>query len=90
MATSSAILFSVAIAFYILAWKYIHQMVREVNANAVGSKVSMWRWEKGWRIHKQSFPSSLVRRRLAACMALTAVFGLVAFSIEVHSKFPHR
>ena len=90
MATTSAILFSVTFAFYILAWKFIFQMVREVNASAIGSKVSMWRWEKGWRIHKRSFPTSSVRQRLAVCIALTVALGLMAFGIEVHNKFPHR
>jgi hypothetical protein len=90
MATTPAIIFSVAFVFYILTWKYILQMVREVNANAIGNKVSIWRWQKGWRRHKQSFPASSVRQRLAGCIALTAVLGLVAFGIEVQDKFLHR
>jgi hypothetical protein len=90
MSTTAAIIFCVALVFYILTWKCILQMVREVNANAIGNKVSVWRWHKGWRIHKQSFPTSSVRLRLAACIALTAGLGLVAFCIELQNKLIHR
>jgi uncharacterized membrane protein len=90
MSTASAIIFSVALVFYILAWKYIVQMMHEVNANAIGKRVSLWRWEKGWKIHKQSFPASPVRLRVATCIALTACLGLIAFCIEVHNKMAHR
>jgi hypothetical protein len=90
MSTAFAIIFSVALVFYVLAWKYIIQMVREVNANAIGKRVSLWRWQKGWKIHKQSFPASPVRLRLAASIVLTACLGLVAFCIEVHNKIVHR
>jgi hypothetical protein len=65
-------------------------MVREVNANAIGNKVSIWGWEKGWRIHKQSFPTSPVRQCLAVCIVLTAALGLVPFGIVIQNKFPHR
>jgi hypothetical protein len=86
MSTTPAIIFSIALVFYVLTWKYILQMVREVNTNAIGNKVSIWRWQKGWRIHKQAFPASPVRQRLAACITLTAGLGLVAFCIEVQNK----
>jgi hypothetical protein len=90
MPTTSVTIFSVALIFYILKWKYIAQNLREVNANAIGEKVSLWRWQKGWRIHKQSFPASPVCVRIAACIVLTACLILVAFYIEVHNKFIHR
>jgi hypothetical protein len=90
MSTTPAIIFGVALVFYILTWKFIPQMVREVNTNAIGNKVSIWRWQKGWRRHKQSFPSSPVRLRLATCIALTVGLGLAAFCIEVQKKFIHR
>ena len=31
MSTPSLILFSIALVFYLLTWKYIRQLVREVN-----------------------------------------------------------
>jgi hypothetical protein len=90
MSTKLAIIFVVALVFYILTWEFICQMVREVNTNAMGNNVSIWRWQKGGRTHKQSFPSNPVRLHLAVCIALTVGLCLVAFCIEVQSKFLHR
>ena len=83
MSTTSAIIFSAACVFYLLAWRYIRQLLRDVNARATGKKVSIWRWHRGWKIHKQFFPESSVRLRVFTCIALTVGLGLVAFCIEV-------
>jgi hypothetical protein len=90
MSTTSAAIFSVALIFYILKWKYIAQMLRQVNAIAIGKKVSFWRWQKGWSIHKLSFPASPVRLRIAACIVMTTCLILVALCIEVYNKSIHR
>jgi hypothetical protein len=89
MSTISAVIFSVALVFYALTWKYIRQLVRDVNANATESSVSIWRWHKGWRMHSQFFPRSSVRVRLVVCIALTVGLGLVAFCIEARNMFVH-
>jgi hypothetical protein len=47
MSTASTIIFSVAMVFYLLTWKYIRQLVRDVNETANGERVSIWWWHKG-------------------------------------------
>ena len=89
MSTISIIMFGVALVFYALTWKYIRQLVRDVNAKAMENRVSIWRWHQGWRIHSQFFPTSSVRPRLVACIALTVGLGLVAFCIEARNIFVH-
>ena len=83
MTTPSLVIFGIAAIFYILTWVYVRQLIREVNADPTAPHVSMWRWHKGWNRHRTRFPSSPVRRRILACIALTVIFGLVAFGIEV-------
>ena len=90
MSTTSAIIFSVALVFYLFSWNYIRQLVREVNATMTGNKVSIWRWHKGWRKHSELFPASSVRLRIVACIALTVGLGLVAFCIAARNLFIHR
>ncbi len=82
MSTPSLILFGIAFLFYLLTWKYICQIVREVNADSTSPGVSMWKWHRGWRIHRQLFPASLVRLRLVGCVIATVGLGLLAFCIE--------
>jgi hypothetical protein len=89
MSTISTVIFCVALIFYALTWKYIRQLVREVNAKVTEDRVSMWRWHNGWQMHSQLFPTSPVRPRLVACIALTVGLGLVAFSIEARNMFVH-
>jgi hypothetical protein len=90
MSPTSIIIFVVALVFYVLTWKYIRQMVRDVNAKTTANRVSIWRWHKGWRMHSQFFPTSSVRPRIVACIALTVGLGLVAFCIEARNLFIHR
>jgi hypothetical protein len=90
MSTTAAIIFSVALVPYVLAWKYIRQLVRDVNARATGNRVSIWWWHEGWRLHSQFFPTSSVRLCIVACIALTAGLGLVAFCIEAQNLLFHR
>jgi hypothetical protein len=87
MSTTAAVIFCLALVFYVLTWKYIRQFVRDVNAKATENRVSIWGWHKGWRIHSQFFPTSSVRSRLVACIALTVGLGLVAFCIEARNMF---
>jgi hypothetical protein len=90
MSPTSTILFGLAIVFYLCSWTYIRQLVREVNAKSTGNRVSIWRWHKGWRRHRELFPGSQVRQRIVASFALTVAFGLGAFCIEARSLFIHR
>jgi hypothetical protein len=90
MSTTSTIIFVVALVFYVLTWKFIRRLVRDVNARTTGNRVSIWGWHKGWRMHSQLFPTSSVRPRLVACIALTVGLGLVAFCIEARNLFIHR
>jgi len=87
MSATGAVIFGVAFVFYILAWKYIRQLLREVNARMTENRVSIWGWHKGWRMHRQFFPESSVRLRIAAYIALTVGFGLFAFCIEARSRY---
>lgn len=87
MSTAGALIFGVACVFYILAWKYIRQLLREVNAKMLEKRVSLLRWHKGWKTHKQLFPESSVRLRVAACIGLTVALGLCAFCIEVRNRY---
>ena len=89
MSTISIVMFGVALVFYALTWKYIRQLVRDVNAKAMENRVSIWRWPQGWRIHSHFFPTSSVRPRLVAFIALTVGLGLVAFCIEARNIFVH-
>jgi hypothetical protein len=76
------IFFCVAAIFYVVAWIYIRQLVRDVNSEPTGQYISLWRWHKGWSRHRALFPKSAVRQRLVDCMALTVTFALIAFAIE--------
>jgi hypothetical protein len=90
MSNTSTIIFGVASVFYILAWKYIRQLVRDVNSKVTGNRISIWRWQKGWRMHRQFFPMSAVRRRIVTFIALTVGLGLVAFCINTRNMLIHR
>jgi hypothetical protein len=90
MSTTSAIIFSVAFVFYLLAWHNIRQLVRELNERANGGRVSIWWWHKGWSKHRQLFTKSPVRLRIVTYIALTVGLGLVAFWIEVRNMIIHR
>jgi hypothetical protein len=87
MTTPSIIIFSVAVAFYCLTWVYIRQLVREVNANPGHKRVSLWWWPSGWKRHRSLYPTSVVRKRLVGCIAITVALGLVVFVIEVRHLF---
>jgi hypothetical protein len=82
MSTPSSIFGSIALVFYLLTWKYILQLVHEVNHDSPMHMVSMWWWHKGWKIHKTLFPASPVRTRLLACIVITVGFGLAFFCVE--------
>jgi len=82
MTTPSVIIFCIAAIFYVLAWVYIRQLLRDVNSDPTGQHISLWRWHKGWSRHRSLFPNSPVRQRLVGCIALTATLGLIAFAIE--------
>jgi hypothetical protein len=82
MSTLTVVLFCVAAIFYLLTWVYIRQLVRDVNNEPSEKLLSVWRWRKGWKRHRALFPTSVVRQRLMACMALTVTFGLIAFAIQ--------
>jgi len=41
MTTPAAIIFTVALIPYVLAWVYIRQLVREVNSDVTGPHVSI-------------------------------------------------
>jgi len=82
MSLSSRIIFGVACIFYLLSWKYIRQLLTEVNREQAVCRVSIWKWHKGWNAHRDLFPASAVRMRLAACMAATIALALIAFCIE--------
>lgn len=81
MSTRSLIL-SIALVFYLLAWKYILQLVREVNRDSTVQRVSIWSWHKGWKVHRRLFPTSSVRMRLLASIAVTVGLALIAFCVE--------
>jgi hypothetical protein len=83
MTTPSIVLFCIAALFYVFTWVYIRQLVRDMNSEPTGQRISLWRWRKGWSRHRALFPNSRVRQRLAGCIALTVTFGLIAFAIEV-------
>jgi hypothetical protein len=89
MPISAAIIFSVALVPYMFAWKYILQLIREVNLGTSGKKVSVWIWNKGWKAHSQLYPESLVRRRIVFCIALAVGLGLAAFCIGVRDRLLH-
>ena len=89
MTTSAIIFFSVAWVFYLLTWKYIGQLVHEVNRDPANRRVSFWRWHKGWRIHRELFPASPVRLRLLTCLAATVGLSLIAFIIEARDLFAY-
>jgi hypothetical protein len=82
MTTPSVIFFCIAAIFYVVAWVYIRQLVRDVNSKPTEQRISLWRWHKGWSRHRALFPNSVVRQRLVGCMALTVTFALIAFAIE--------
>ncbi len=82
----SAIIFCIAAVFYVLAWIYIRQLVREVNREST-THVSMFRWNKGWSRHRTLFPDSRVRQRIVGCLTLTAILGLIALAIEARLMF---
>jgi hypothetical protein len=90
MPLSVVIIFWVALVPYIFAWKYILQLIREVNLRTSGKKMSVWNWNKGWSTHSQLFPTSLVRRRIVSCIALAVGLGLVAFCIGARDMLLHR
>lgn len=89
MPISAVIIFSVALVPYLYTWKYILQLIREVNLRTNGKKVSVWNWNKGWKTHRQLFPESLVRRNIISCIALAVGLGLVAFCIGVRDSLLH-
>jgi len=82
MTTSSLVFFCVAAVFYLLTWVYIRQLVRDVNSDPSAKPVSLLWWHKGWNRHRVLFPASVVRQRLIGCVALTLIFGLIAFAIQ--------
>ena len=85
MSTVSLIFFGVAFISYLVTWRYILQLVREVNRNSAVHRVSMWWWHKAWKVHKTLFPASSVRVRLLTCMVVTVGLGLIAFCIEARN-----
>ena len=87
MTTPSLVLACIAIVFYLLTWKYILQLVHEVNHGSTVHRVSWWWWHRGWRTHKALFPTSPVRKRLVTCIAATVGFGLVVFVVEARNLF---
>ena len=83
----SLIIFAVPAVFYVLAWVYIRQLVRDVNSAATDSRVSLWKWHRGWKRHRTLFPASVVRKRISGCIGLTVALGLIAFGIEARHLF---
>jgi hypothetical protein len=90
ISTAVIVVFVLALVPYILAWKFILQLVREVNSRSAGNKVSIWWWHRrGWKMHRQFFPTSPVRGRIVTCIALAVGIGLLAFSIATRNLILH-
>ena len=89
MTRAAEIIFTIALIPYVLTWVYIRQLVREVNTNAAAPHVSMLWWLRGWRLHRNLFPVSRVRKRIIRCAALTLALALTAFTIQARYMVQH-
>jgi hypothetical protein len=57
ISTAVSIVFIAASVPYILAWKFIFQLIQDVNLRSTENNVSVWEWHKGWKVHRQFFPN---------------------------------
>ena len=89
MPISSRILFGVAAVFYGLSWVYIRQLVSQVNGDSAIKSLSLLRWYRGWKRHRDLFPGSPVRKRIVGAIALTVALGLAAFVIAAREMSSH-
>ena len=87
MTTPSIIIFTIAAAFYALAWVYIRRLVRDVNASPGEKPVSLWWWLSGWKPHRSLYPASAVRKRILGCISAAVALLLVVFVIEARQMF---
>jgi hypothetical protein len=74
--------------FYFRTWKYIHQLVKEVNQQQPERRfttLSWWRPREAWRVHSQLYPSSGVRKQIAWNIALSVVFALGVMFVQWRS-----
>jgi len=53
----------------------------------VQKRVSFWWWLSGWKPHRSLYPTSVVRKRIFGCMAITVALCLVVFVIEARHMF---
>ena len=83
------LLFAVAAIFYVRTWKYIHQLVKEVNQQHPERQYSTLGWWRHryepWRLHSQFYPSSSVRKQIGWNIVLTVRFMLGVMLVQVRS-----
>lgn len=83
------VLFAVAVVFYVRTWKYIHQLVKEVNQRQPELRFTTLGWWRHryepWRLHSRLFPSSSVRKQIAWNIAFTVAFMLGVVLVQVRS-----
>jgi|SRR3954452_19785524 hypothetical protein len=91
MEPTGIVLFAVAAIFYVRSWKYIHQLVEEVNEQNPERRYStlnwlaLWRGSRyePWRLHSKLYPSSSVRKQIGWSIALTLTFWVGLILVEV-------
>jgi hypothetical protein len=91
MQLTGFVLFAVAAVFYVRTWKYIHQLIEEVNQKNPERRYSTLGWWshrfEPWRLHSQFYPSSSVRKQIGWNIALMLTFWFVMMLVFVRWFF---
>lgn len=74
------LLFALALFFYVTTVKAIWRLVSESKAIGVAPRNSFNRfwWMPAWKVHREAFPESYLRRQIIIRFALTWVLMIVA------------
>ena len=80
---SAAVLFAIALFFYVRTWHTILEMVQACRADDPSRRFSRMWWIPAWRYHKSRFPQSDVRKRIVVNYALTWVWMGSLFALMV-------
>jgi len=78
-------LFAVTAILYILTVRKIWHLVDESKRLDSRVRFNRWRWTPAWKVHREAYPASPLRRQIVIRFLLTWVVGAVALACVAYA-----
>ena len=78
-------LFAVTAILYIWTVRTIWHLVDESKRLGSGVRFNRWRWTPAWKVHKEAYPTSPLRRQIVIRFLLTWGIGALALAFIAYA-----